>query len=229
MAGCGYVCAQCEGRGFTENGADCDWCTPEPAKEQPFRYFALYKPFGYLSQFVCEHNNKKLLGSLYNFPDHVMPVGRLDEDSEGMLLLSNNGKFHQHLLAHHVEKEYWVLVEGEVSEASMVLLRNGIPISHQSKIYCTRPCKVERLENVLLPERTPRVRYHKYKPHTWLSISLKEGKFRQVRKMTAAAGHPTLRLVRMRIGNFHFNQQMAPGTVQELSTEQLVSAGLFDF
>lgn len=232
MPTCGYVCPQCEGRGFTDNGNNCDWCTPELPAEvatpAPDRYFALYKPFGYLSQFVCEHNNKKLLGHLQSFPEKVMPVGRLDEDSEGLLLLSNNGKFHQHLLAHHVEKEYWVLVEGDVSETTIQQLQSGIGISHQSKVYHTRPCTVKRLDDVQIPERTPRVRYHKYKPHTWLSISLKEGKYRQVRKMTAAAGHPTLRLVRMRVGDFRISQQMKPGTAIELTHDEVVNAGLLN-
>jgi 23S rRNA pseudouridine2457 synthase len=230
MPTCGYICPQCEGRGFTDDGKDCDWCTPAraPVVEQVVtdRYFALYKPFGYLSQFICEHNNKRLLGDLHAFPEKVMPVGRLDEDSEGLLLLSNSGKFHQHLLAHHVEKEYWVLVEGKVSDSTIEQLQSGIDISHQSKIYHTRPCTVKRLNDVQIPERTPRVRYHKYKPHTWLSISLKEGKYRQVRKMTAAAGHPTLRLVRMRVGGLLISQQMQPGTAIELSHAEVINAGL---
>jgi 23S rRNA pseudouridine2457 synthase len=195
--------------------------------EQEFKYYAIFKPFGYLSQFVCEHNNKKLLGDLYQLEDNVMPIGRLDEHSEGLLLLSNNGKLHQHLLAHHVEKEYWVLVEGDVSDETIKQLELGVGISHQSIIYQTKPAKVKRLENVEFPERYPRVRYHKYKPHTWLSICIKEGRFRQVRKMTAVVGHPTLRLVRVRIGKYTMNTQTTIGSITQINPDDIM--GLFNF
>ena len=196
--------------------------------EQEFKYYAIFKPFGYLSQFVCEHNNKKLLGDLYQLEDNVMPIGRLDEHSEGLLLLSNNGKLHQHLLAHHVEKEYWVLVEGDVSDETIKQLELGVGISHQSIIYQTKPAKVKRLENVEFPERYPRVRYHKYKPHTWLSICIKEGRFRQVRKMTAVVGHPTLRLVRVRIGKYTINTQTTIGSITPINPNNLMDLFNYD-
>lgn len=192
-----------------------------------FKYYAIYKPHGYLSQFVCEHNNKKLLGDIFKVEPDVMPIGRLDEDSEGLLILSNNGKLHQHLLAHKVEKEYWVLVEGDVTNETIKQLQEGVSISHQSKLYQTAPAKVIRLTDVDFPERYPRVRYHKYKPHTWLSITLTEGKYRQVRKMTAVVGHPTLRLVRMRIGEFRIHTQTPVGSIQELHTGSIPH--LFNF
>lgn len=198
-----------------------------PMNEQKFKYYAIFKPFGYLSQFVCEHNNKKLLGDLYQLEEDVMPIGRLDEHSEGLLLLSNNGKLHQHLLAHNVEKEYWVLVEGDVSDETIKQLEEGVGISHQSSIYNTKPAKVRRLEGVEFPERYPRVRYHKYKPHTWLSICIKEGRYRQVRKMTAVVGHPTLRLVRVRIGNYQINTQTPIGSINPINPEEIDT--LFDF
>jgi 23S rRNA pseudouridine2457 synthase len=196
--------------------------------EQEFKYYAIFKPFGYLSQFVCEHNNKKLLGDLYQLEEDVMPVGRLDEHSEGLLILSNNGKFHQHLLAHHVEKEYWVLVEGDVSDETIKQLELGVGISHQSIIYQTKPAKVKRLENIEFPERYPRVRYHKYKPHTWLSICIKEGRFRQVRKMTAVVGHPTLRLVRVRIGKYNINTQTTIGTITPINPDDIMDLFNYD-
>lgn len=236
MAGCGYVCPLCEGKGYTDNGADCHWCSqitvelkdPKPDNKLPRnnQYYALYKPYGYLSQFVCEHNNKKLLGALHHFPEGVMPVGRLDEPSEGLLLLSNNGKFHKHLLAHHVEKEYWVLVEGHVHDDTIKQLSEGVGISTQSTIYQTKPAMVNRLEHVLFEERKPKVRYHPRKQHTWLSIAVKEGKYRQIRKMTAAVGHPTLRLVRMRIGNLMLHQQVKPSTVFTFNECDLTNLGL---
>ncbi len=196
--------------------------------EQQFKYYAIFKPFGYLSQFVCEHNNKKLLGDLYQLEEDVMPVGRLDEHSEGLLILSNNGKFHQHLLAHHVEKEYWVLVEGDVSDETIKQLELGVGISHQSIIYQTKPAKVKRLENIEFPERYPRVRYHKYKPHTWLSICIKEGRFRQVRKMTAVVGHPTLRLVRVRIGKYNINTQTTIGSITPINPDDIMDLFNYD-
>lgn len=233
MAGCGYVCPKCEGRGFTDDGADCDWCvrgqteeTKAPAVDERFLFFALHKPYGYLSQFVTDVKKKKVLGDLYDFPERVMPVGRLDEDSEGLLLLSNYGLFHKHLLAHEVEKEYWILVEGEITDEAIALLRNGIGISYHYNIYQTKPCVVNRLTEVHFAERTPRVRYHKYKGHTWLSIALKEGKFRQVRKMAAAAGYPVLRLIRKRVGGLELSQESLPGTVIQLSTQQVIDARL---
>lgn len=198
-----------------------------PMTKHTYQYFAIYKPFGYLSQFTCEHQNKKLLGHLYTLAPDVMPVGRLDEDSEGLLLLSNHGQLHQHLLAHHVEKEYWVLVEGEVTDATIELLQEGVGISHQSVIYQTKPAVVKRLSFVDFPERFPRVRYHKYKPHTWLSICLREGRYRQVRKMTAVVGHPTLRLVRMRIGNYQIHTHTPVGSITTIAPETI--AHLFDF
>ena len=196
--------------------------------EQEFKYYAIFKPFGYLSQFVCEHNNKKLLGDLYQLEEDVMPVGRLDEHSEGLLILSNNGKFHQHLLAHHVEKEYWVLVEGDVSDETIKQMELGVGISHQSIIYQTKPAKVKRLENIEFPERYPRVRYHKYKPHTWLSICIKEGRFRQVRKMTAVVGHPTLRLVRVRIGKYNINTQTTIGSITPINPDDIMDLFNYD-
>lgn len=189
--------------------------------ENVFKYYAIYKPFGYLSQFTCEHANKKLLGDLYQLEPDVMPIGRLDEHSEGLLLLSNNGKLHQHLLAHQVEKEYWVLVEGAVTDETIQELSAGVSIPHQSKFYLTKPAKVTRISGVDFPERYPRVRYHKYKPHTWLSITLTEGRFRQVRKMTAVVGHPTLRLVRMRVGNYKIHTQTPVGNITPIIPEAI--------
>lgn len=232
MSTCGYVCPQCEGRGFTDNGQTCNWCSRDveedavPGIPSRFLFYSLHKPYGYLSQFVCEAKKKKLLGDLYAFPERIMPVGRLDEDSEGLLLLSNYGPFHKHLLAHKVEKEYWVFVEGEVTDEAISKLQNGIDISYSYELYRTRPCQVKRLGEVHMYERFPRVRYHPYKGHTWLSITLKEGKHRQVRKMCAAAGYPVLRLIRKRVGGLWLPEDSKPGDVRQLNAEEVRSAGL---
>ncbi|MFN3446237.1 MAG: hypothetical protein ACK44D_10890, partial [Bacteroidia bacterium] len=116
---------------------------------------------------------------------------------------------------------------GDVGDETIKQLEEGVGISHQSTIYNTKPAKVRRLEGVEFPERYPRVRYHKYKPHTWLSISIKEGRYRQVRKMTAVVGHPTLRLVRVRIGNYHIHTQTPIGSINPINPEEIDT--LFDF
>lgn len=198
---------------------------PVPEK---YYYYIIYKPYGYLSQFVSEQPKKKMLGLLYDFPPEVHPVGRLDEDSEGLLLLTNNGALHKNLLAHHVEKEYWMIVEGEVTEESIRQLSEGVTISIESKPYQTKPCKAKLLKHVTLPERVPATRYRAGKPFSWISVTLTEGKNRQVRRMCAAAGHPVLRLIRTRIGGIEMNEQMKPGEVKQLTYAEVVEAGLFN-
>jgi 23S rRNA pseudouridine2457 synthase len=167
-------------------------------------YLKIYKPYGYLSQFVNHQNkrrNKKLLSTLYNLADNVMAVGRLDEKSEGLLLLTTDGKFSNYITSSKIEKEYHVLVDGILTPEVILELREGVEISVNGKPYKTKPCKVEILENTAhILDRF--VRDKKHGPTSWLSITITEGKFRQVRKMTANVGLPTLRLVRVRIGDY---------------------------
>lgn len=168
-------------------------------------YYKLYKPYGYLSQFVNRQNkrrNKKLLNQLHPFDDvDLMAVGRLDEKSEGLLLLTTDGKFSHYITSSSIEKEYHVMVDGIITQELILELRQGVEISVNGKPYITKPCKAEILEDIShIAERF--VRDHKHGPTSWLSITLTEGKFRQVRKMTAKIGLPTLRLVRVRIGDF---------------------------
>lgn len=169
------------------------------------QHFKIYKPYGYLSQFIT--NQKKagkhrLLGELYDFPEGTMAVGRLDKDSEGLLLLTTNGKLSTKITAGNSEKEYYVQVDGEITSAAIERLREGVEISIYGKAYQTLSCKAEKLiETPAFPERAKKVRDERHGPTSWISITLTEGKFRQVKKMTAAVGFPTLRLVRMRIGN----------------------------
>ncbi|WP_274475510.1 pseudouridine synthase [Mangrovimonas aestuarii] len=170
--------------------------------------FKLYKPYGYLSQFVNNQNkrrNKKLLGELYDFPNGTMAIGRLDEKSEGLLLLTTDGKMSEHIRSSKVEKEYYVMVDGIITEDVINQLCRGVNIGINGKNYTTKPCKAQLIEGhpKQIPERF--VRDEKHGPTSWLSIILTEGKFHQVRKMTAAVGFPTLRLVRVRIGEFHFD------------------------
>lgn len=182
-------------------------------------HFKLYKPYGFLSQFVNNQNkrrNKKLLGILYDFPENLMAIGRLDEKSEGLLLLTTNGKASDFIRSAKIEKEYYVMVDGILTSDTIESLKLGVPISVNGKPYLTKPCKVSIFNTPpLVPERF--VRDEKHGPTSWFSITLTEGKFRQVRKMTAAVGYPTLRLVRVRIGDFTLDN-MLPGEVYELAS-----------
>ncbi|MFP4097059.1 MAG: pseudouridine synthase [Cyclobacteriaceae bacterium] len=184
------------------------------------RHFVLHKPFGYLSQFVNNQNrrkNKKLLGELYDFPEGTMAIGRLDEDSEGLLLLTTDGLLSMEVRSSKVEKEYYAQVDGIITDEVMAKLKEGVEIGIYGKKYLTSPCKAARLE--FAPEFAPRskkIRDERHGPSSWLSITLTEGKFRQVRKMTAAVGFPTLRLVRVRIGSLWLGD-LRPGEVREVA------------
>ena len=192
------------------------------------RHFILYKPFGYLSQFVNHQNrrkNKQLLGELYDFPEGTMAIGRLDQDSEGLLLLTTDGKVSMQVRSKKVEKEYYAQLDGEISEAALNQLRQGVEIGVNGKKYMTLPCQAHRLESAPdFPPRGKKIRDARHGPTSWVSITLTEGKFRQARKMTAAVGFPTLRLVRVRIGNLWL-EAMQPGEVREVDN---LEANLFD-
>ncbi|MDN3493588.1 pseudouridine synthase [Winogradskyella bathintestinalis] len=174
-------------------------------------YYKIYKPYGYLSQFVNHQNkrrNKKLLSQLFTLSDNVMAVGRLDEKSEGLLLLTTDGKFSNHITSSKIEKEYHVMVDGKITPKAVLELQRGIEISVEGKLYKTKPSKAHILDDTShIIERF--VRDEKHGPTSWLSISITEGKFRQVRRMTAKVGYPTLRLVRVRIGDYAL-QDMKP-------------------
>jgi 23S rRNA pseudouridine2457 synthase len=186
--------------------------------EKTHRHFALHKPFGYLSQFKLVTNKKvKLLGSLYDFPENTMAIGRLDKDSEGLLLLTTDGKTSHFIQSQKVEKEYYVQLDGKITDKALAKLEAGVSLSHESQIYQSLPCIAKRLDQDprFLP-RIKKIRDERHGPTSWASITLREGKFRQVRKMTAVVGFPTLRLVRVRIGGIYLNQLQA-GEVLEIS------------
>lgn len=184
------------------------------------QHFILFKPYGYLSQFVSKQTkrtNKKMLGDLYSFPENTMAIGRLDEPSEGLLLLTTNGKVSEFIRSNKVEKEYYAQVDGQITSEAVETLKNGVEISTENGIYTTKNCKVKALLNTpKLPERAKKIRDDRHGPTSWVSITLTEGKFRQVRKMTAAVGFPTLRLVRVRIGNIQI-KNMQSGEVISVS------------
>lgn len=168
-------------------------------------HFMLYKPYGYLSQFMSnskDERKKRFLGELYSFPDSIMAIGRLDEKSEGLLLLTTDGKLSAHVTSRGIEKEYYVQVNGDIAQDAIEQMQKGVEIGFKGQKYITKPCKVYKLqENPNFPERSRKIRDDRHGPTSWISITLTEGKFRQVRKMTSAVGYPTLRLVRVRIGN----------------------------
>ncbi|MCX8155212.1 MAG: pseudouridine synthase [Verrucomicrobiae bacterium] len=161
---------------------------------------ALHKPFGVLSQFTPDGSGHRTLAD-FNLPPRVYPIGRLDADSEGLLLLSDEPEWNARLLlpSRSHPREYWAQVERIPTEAALRTLAQGVLIQG----HRTRPCRVWRLEPPPdVPPRNPPIRFRKNVPDCWIALELTEGKNRQVRRMTAAVGHPTLRLIRVRIGSF---------------------------
>lgn len=175
-----------------------------------------------LSQFMSnskQQQNKRFLGELGLFPEGIMPIGRLDEKSEGLLLLTTNGKISDHINSCGIEKEYYALVDGDISNAQIKSLEEGVEIGFDGKKYLTKPCKVFKLENEPnFPERSKKIRDARHGPTSWISITLTEGKFRQVRKMTSAVNCPTLRLVRIRVGKIHL-ENMQIGAIESINIE----------
>ncbi|AXT19756.1 pseudouridine synthase [Flavobacteriaceae bacterium AU392] len=173
------------------------------------RHFILHKPYGYLSQFIYEGKRKarkRKLGELYNFPDGTMAIGRLDETSEGLLFLTTDGKVSEYIRSKKVEKEYYIQVDGIINAEAIEKLQKGVEIGVDGEKYLTKPCKAHLISSTEhLPIANRHVRDERHGPKSWASITISEGKFRQVRKMTAAVGFPTLRLVRVRIGDIHLN------------------------
>ncbi|MFD0962806.1 pseudouridine synthase [Pseudofulvibacter geojedonensis] len=187
--------------------------------------YIIYKPFNMLSQFTKEAEHHNTLADLeFDFPKDVYPVGRLDSDSEGLLILTNDKSLNQKLLnpKNKKPKIYWVFVEGIPSEESLKKFRNGLTISIKGKKHQTDRAKVKKLKEVsLLPIRVPNIITYSHKEYCWLQVTLTEGKYRQVRKMCAAIGHPVLRLVRVGIANYTLGKgklkKLQPGSVKELT------------
>jgi 23S rRNA pseudouridine2457 synthase len=185
---------------------------------------AFHKPYGVLSQFTPDGSPNRPLAD-FGFPAGVYPIGRLDADSEGLLLLSDEPHWNQQLLdpewGHR--RTYWVQVERVPTPESLRKLEAGVTIQGRK----TLPCRVRLLETAPeLPPRDPPIRFRKTVPDAWLEMELIEGKNRQVRRMTAFVGHPTLRLVRARIGNLEC-RDLKPGQWRALSDEErsLLEAG----
>ena len=185
---------------------------------QVHRHFIIHKPYGFLSQFITNQTKrkKKLLGELdFNFPEGTMAIGRLDAKSEGLLLLTTDGKVSDFITTRGgVEKEYYVQVDGAITNEAITQLQSGVEIGIRGEKYTTKPCKVELIDTPDLPNRDKKIRDERHGPTPWISITLTEGKFRQVRKMTSEVGFPTLRLVRIRIGNILLNNLQSGDVIE---------------
>ncbi len=169
------------------------------------------KPWGVLSQFTDEGSGHPTLADYIDVPG-VYPAGRLDRDSEGLLLLTDDGRLQARIAdpRHKVAKTYWVQVEGEPDETALAALRTGVRL----KDGLTRPALAERIDPPAIWPRDPPVRFRKSVPDCWIAVTITEGRNRQVRRMTAAVGHPTLRLVRWRVGDWALDG-VAPGAWRE--------------
>lgn len=181
------------------------------------RYIIFNKPYDVLSQFTPEDGAKAL--DSFGLPKDVYPAGRLDKDSEGLLLLTDDGPLIEKLLNPKNEKPktYWVLVERVPTEEELQKMRDGLKIED----YTTRPCQVKILEpQPDVPPRDPPVRFRKTVQDIWIEVRIVEGKNRQVRKMTAAIGHPTLRLIRMKIANLDLSG-LSPGEWMEIPKSEI--------
>lgn len=169
-----------------------------------YTYVWLYKPFNVMSQFSKEGEKSTLADVLTDIPKDVYPVGRLDYDSEGLLFLTNDKSLTHKLLdpkfAH--ERTYYIQVEGEITDEALLQLSEGVTININGKSHLTLPAKAVRIDEPALPERNPPIRFRANIPTSWISLTLTEGKNRQLRRMTASVGFPTLRLVRYSIGTY---------------------------
>ena len=186
------------------------------------KYFIVYKPFNVLSQF-SSGDEKQTLKDYFDVPSNVYPVGRLDYDSEGLLILTDDKKLNHFLLNpdHAHEREYWVQVEGEISQEAINELQQSVEINNGGKIHQTKKCKVEKFSlPPTVDERKPPIRFRKSVPDCWIKIILTEGKNRQVRKMTAKVGYPTLRLIRYRIEDITLDH-LHSGEMKTISQQEL--------
>lgn len=168
------------------------------------------KPWGVLSQFTDEGSGHPTLADYIDVPG-VYPAGRLDRDSEGLLLLTDDGRLQARIAdpKHKMPKTYWAQVEGEPDAAALTALRTGVRL----KDGLTRPALVERIDPPAILPRDPPVRFRKTVADCWIALTISEGRNRQVRRMTAAVGHPTLRLVRWQVGDWTLDG-VAPGAWQ---------------
>ena len=185
-------------------------------------YCIIYKPFNVLSQFTSQEG-KQTLKDFFDVPTDVYPVGRLDYDSEGLLILTNDKTINNKLLHPDNEhiREYWVQVDGAITADAINQLQNGVSISIDGKKYRTKKCAAAIFQTApAVPERNPPIRFRANIPAPWIKLKLTEGKNRQVRKMTAAVGFPTLRLIRYSIEKCTI-EGLQPGDMRMLTQNEL--------
>jgi 23S rRNA pseudouridine2457 synthase len=178
---------------------------------------AFHKPYGVLSRFTPDGSPNRTLAE-FGFPKGVYPLGRLDADSEGLLLLSDEACLNESLLhpRHAHLREYWAQVERVPTAEALGKLTTGLVLQRRQAL----PCRAWLLDpQPAIPPRNPPIRFRKTVPTCWIGLELAEGKNRQVRRMTAAVGHPTLRLIRVRIGGFQL-RDLASGTWRTLTTSE---------
>lgn len=205
-------------RDICGTGGESLSCPAMSSDHHPFSYYVGNKPYGMLCQF-SDSSGRPTLAGIGKFPKDVYPAGRLDLDSEGLVLLTNDGMLKHVLLdpRHRHPRTYLVQVERIPDERAIRKLCDGVVIEKQK----TMPAKVKLLdENTLLPDRDPPIRFRKHVPTAWLEIILVEGRNRQIRKMTANVGHPTLRLIRSQIMNIRLDN-IAVGSYRELSPAEI--------
>jgi 23S rRNA pseudouridine2457 synthase len=189
-----------------------------------YRYFIVYKPFQVVSQFTSEEG-RQTLKHFFDVPNDVYPVGRLDYDSEGLLILTNDTSLNHRLLhpqfAH--EREYWVQVDGAVTPQALRSLQSGVTITVNGTKHRAQASRASLFNpQPAVPERNPPIRYRKEIPTSWIRLVLTEGKNRQVRKMTAQVGFPTLRLIRYRIEGISL-EGLLPGDLRIMNKNELYS------
>jgi 23S rRNA pseudouridine2457 synthase len=195
---------------------------PRANRYNVHRYYIVYKPFQVLSQFTSQEG-KRTLKDIAPLPPDFYPIGRLDFDSEGLLILTNDRQLNHQLLdpAFAHEREYWVQVEGAILPAALHRLEAGVTINIDGKPYLTRPAKATLINpDPRVPDRHPPIRHRARVPTSWISLTLTEGKNRQVRKMTAQTGFPTLRLIRYRIRKITI-EGLQPGEMREIRKEDI--------
>jgi 23S rRNA pseudouridine2457 synthase len=186
-------------------------------------YLAFYKPYGVLTQFTQPPDSDKQTLAIFGFPQHVYPIGRLDWDSEGLLLLSDDAALNGAVLdpKHAHARTYFVQVENEPDSNALSQLERGVIIEGKK----TLPAHAALIPEPALPPRAVPIRYRKSIPTAWIALTLTEGRNRQVRRMTAAVGHPTLRLVRHAIGGIELPAlNLEPGKWRHLSHSEIMQA-----
>ena len=178
---------------------------------------ALHKPYGLLSRFTPDGSSWRTLAEL-GLPGDVWPIGRLDADSEGLLLLSSDKSLVDSLLSpkHKAPKTYWVQVERIPDDEALMKLERGVVLHGET----TLPAKAVRIDDPPVGPRVPPIRFRKSVADCWIALTIVEGKNRQVRRMTAAVGHPTLRLVRATVGNVALGE-LAPGQHRIVTDDEL--------